>query len=1047
MSSHFRSFLRTLKAGIAAKVGRPATKTVAATSSFALLVLGLGGAGIALSAIGSSHADAQATLPLVELLPDYGKNVLAPPPGSTQYPGLMTQPTTYEIYATPASNNVTAAEWPAAMEQAFGVVSSNLGGVVSGYQHMIALPGDTIIGHGGVAMGMSSGGGNPPAGIDISALYAPAAGYFTDSVFSTVLTDFEYTPGSNNCATGQPYVTPSGTVNNLWCLGIGTFVFKIADLPEPPSGLEWHFGFEPNWQKIMTDYPGIEKSATAKNGQLYYLGGPNNPQLGANATNEGYIMVPSPSLQLIKEVCSTGTGCIDDPDSDADTPVPDSEVNTGLWVDAATLPMGSTSAEWRITVKNTGNIEVTDVHLANDKTVTATVDDAAKLGADDCMDAGSNMGSLMPGASATVYCTTPISSDLESSAVNWANANASIPMYINPNTGAVADPSDPDAVELSLPDGAVDEQTLAANYQGNAQADGANVVGMVPSNSDAAMISFPAPALKLTKWVCGADSCDTPTGDDLAALAGYSQDGAVAGQSAGGWVRAAQVNWGDAAQWLMIATNIGNTAIANVTISSDVVTDGGDDQGVTQSNVTKVTGDDPLQPGESAIFTATTDHITSLGNSGSQGSVLIDPINLNDSSGNTLLSFHTGELAYTPGNDVVNTATASGTPVDDSNNPLKDSTGADLEVVSNESVAEVTTIPIPEPVEPNPGIKLTKWVCSDYADGEPACPIPTGDDLATLAGYSHDTGVATGQELLGWVKYTSVDYGSDVEWLMIATNIGNTYLKDVTLSMEEVLINGVVIETNQEFTQVAGDQVGALLPPGGSILYTGSTHDIVAGGLPGGPSGSTIQLSVSGTGYTYNTDELAYTPGDDVVNEAVAHGTPTDDSGVVLFFLGTPNDSDPVEIDSNESLAEVSTAKDVLPTPIHPPSNSPSTSSQTSTSSQSSTSQSSTESQSTTSTSSQSPTDTSSQSSTSTSSQTPTDTSSQTPPPIVTPSPTPTMTLTPTTKPAAPSQQAETGGRLAGNGWGVGLALLAVATLVIVWMTQTGAVFSKLRRR
>jgi len=57
------------------------------------------------------------------------------------------------------------------------------------------------------------------------------------------------------------------------------------------------------------------------------------------------------------------------------------------------------------------------------------------------------------------------------------------------------------------------------------------------------------------------------------------------------------------------------------------------------------------------------------------------------------------------------------------------------------------------------------------------------------------------------------------------------------------------------------------------------------------------------------------------------------------------------------------------------------------------------------------------------------------------------MTLTPTTKPAAPSQQAETGGRLAGNGWGVGLALLAVAALVIVWMTQTGAVFSKLRRR
>jgi len=693
---------------------------------------------------------------------------------------------------------------------------------------------------------------------------------------------------------------------------IGYFTFTVHASPAP-SKMARSFGFEPDWDKILADYPGIGELSTG----LRYLVGPNRPVVGVNATNQGYVVIVVPRLELIKEVCSTGTGCIADvAGSAADPPVPDSVVNTGLWVDHTVLPIGSTEVEWRITTKNTGNIQLMNVHLANDVTVTdPATDDDSKLGVDNCMVQGSNFGNLMPNASSTIYCTTPITSDLDSLAVNWAQANGTIPEDVNYKTGAAGVPGGTDVVHLTMPDGAPEEPRLVMQYQGHAEGD-TDVKGMVPSNNDAAMFSFQHPALKLTKWVCSTGSCSIPTGDNLSKLAGYHEStGVFPGQPAGGWVKAAHVDYGEDAQWLMIATNIGDTSLKDVTLTSEVVTDAGIE--ITNPLAfTKLPGPDPLPPGASAIFTATTENITNENPAGSQTTTPIGPITVRDSTGLALFSFSTGENVYTPGNDVVNKATASGTPVGDDGEPVLDSEGEPIVIDSNESMAEATTELIP-PDDPNPGIKLTKWVCSLYVYGEPDCEVPPeGTNRDTLAGHDHFGGVMAGQPWGGWVKASEIPYHADAQWLMVVTNIGDTYLKEVDLMIESVSVNGVVVTNNQPFTKVATDEVNGLLPPDGHILYISETVDITTEGNPGGyVGGSSIKLGVSGTQFTYDTEEFNYAPGNDLVNEAVAVGIPTDEDGNPLFHINTGLGSNmPVSIQSNRSLAEVRTRNTTVET-------------------------------------------------------------------------------------------------------------------------------------
>jgi len=892
-------------------------KIVFGTSVFALVLMGLAAGGTALSMLGSRHADAQISQPLAQLLPSYGIGVLPKQPGSSDYPGLVSDPRTYSVYTDSQSGIVDAENWQDDLSNVFKFIQGSNSSAVSGYAHMVMLPGDSMTGHGAVALGMNSSGTSVPLpdGVSIMDLYSPMGGYFRVAPLSNIISNFEYTPGSGECATKDPTATALGTVHNLWCMGVGFFTFEINDIQPPANGSQWLFGFEPNWAKILSDYPGI--SSGTESG-LRYLSGPNDPELGANATNQGYILVPNPRLQLIKEVCSTGTGCIDDQaGSLADTPVPDNQPNTGLWVDAATLPLGSQSVEWRITVKNTGNLQLMDVHLANDKTATdPKTSDADVLGADDCMTAGAHMGDLMPGASNTIYCTSQITGGLESDAVNWANANGSIPDYVNYLTGAAGVEGGNNVIELSLPEGLPTDQLVAASYQGNAEASGVDTKGMVPSNNDAAMINSLKPALKLTKWVCGADSCDIPTGNDLALMAGYDANtGAVVpGVPEDGWVKAAQVDQGASAQWLMIATNIGNTNLADVTLRSDTVTDA--DLQIAPASFTKVSGQEPLPPGGSAIFTAITDNITNMNAPGQLTSTPMHVLETDGFDGHALFLVDPHEFVYEPGKDVVDRGIAEAHPVNSDGQPLTDSRGQpikgadgqNLVILSNESIAEVTTNP--QPSTSMPGIKLTKWVCASYTDvGAPNCNIPTGDDLVKMAGFTPEGGPVQGQPDLGWVKYAQVPYDATVQWLLIATNIGDTNLKDVTLKLEEVLVNGQVVDQQHTFTRVTGDDVGGLLPPGGHVVFTSTSDDVISEGHHGGPDDSTsIIITVSGTAINYATGEEVYTPGDDEVNEAVAMGTPADEEGVPMFFSLEEFDM-PLAIESNLSLAEVFTEK------------------------------------------------------------------------------------------------------------------------------------------
>ena len=903
---------------VATNAKRRVQKVVSEVGSVTLLLLGLASGASALAVVGATPALADATLPMTQMLPSYAKGTLDAQPGSKTYPGLVVSPTTYTVYTDPNSDYVTLQQWPADLASVFSDLPGKNSMEVSGFSHLVLLPGDSLVGHGAVAQGMNGSGTTValPDGTKISDLFSPAAGFFAPTPDSKVISSFKYTPGDGQCATDAPFATASGTVQNLWCLDIGYFEFAINKIKPPDTGTQWSIGFEPDWAKMLTTYPGIADSTASG---LRYLGGPNQPLLGANATNEGYVFVPNPRLQLIKEVCSTGTGCIaNTAGSAADTPVPDDQVNGGLWVDAATLPLGSTQAEWRITVKNTGNIQLQNVHLANDKTATdPKTDDASKVGTDDCMTQGASMGDLMPGASDTIYCTTALTGNLQSNLVNWANANGSIPDYVNYLTGAATTASGNNAVELAVPETADMDMTVAQAYKGNAQADNTDVTGMVPSNNDAAMVNFVKPGLKLTKWVCKATTCATPTGADLAALAGYSNSGGVtAGVAKGDWVKATQVSDGSTAQWLMVATNIGNTPLGGVTLKSDITTDAGTEI-ANPITFTKVYGDDPLLPGASAIFTASTPNITNTNHSGQQTTHRMDAITTLDDAQNVLFVTDTGEFTYQPGNDVVNTAVATGQPLNDNGQPLTDASGQtikgadgeDLMVVSNESTAEVTTLVVPPPAPPSPGIKLTKWVCGHYTGDNPDCALPTGDDLATLAGLGSTGEVTEGHPAGGWVKFVQVPSGDTVDWLMIATNIGNTDLSGVTLQADSLQINNVTVNKNNPFSKVSGVDP---LPPGGSAIFTAVTDDVTNGGKPGGTTGSTtITVTVPGTSVSYDTGELAYNPGNDMANLATASGTPLDEDG-------NPIKADGV-IQSNPAVAEASTDK-----PQNKPSDTPS---------------------------------------------------------------------------------------------------------------------------
>ncbi|MCL2465024.1 MAG: hypothetical protein FWF28_08155, partial [Micrococcales bacterium] len=510
-----------------------------------------------------------------------------------------------------------------------------------------------------------------PAGVSLTDMWSPKAGYVVlqttgmttpTGVSLNLPATFSYVPGGSgqNCATAAPYYADNsatatdgyqanGTAYEYWCMGVGFTELTATDVAAPPAGYEWYYSYGPDIAQITKDLrPTVPISK---------LGGPNNPLNGANATGQGSVIVLDPRLELDKEVCSTGVGC--DPNSVAgdDAPVPDSVDNTtGQWVDSATVPQGTTQVEWRITVKNTGDIELDNVHLSADQQSTdPATGDASVVGADDCMAAGSasNIGNLQPGQSYSFSCTTPLTGDLSSTLVNQANANGSLPAGIS-----VMQSGKSVTVPLEFPDGT----PVSNRYLGNA-----GEAGMVPSNNDAAEVSMPNPGIGLTKWVCTTGTnCAVPTGTTLAKLAGTAQ---TPGAAAGGWVKETTVAYDTAAEWLIVVTNTGNTNLAPVTLASDVVQGSGhgDTTGCTTGDVVAKS----LAPGQSAAVTCTTAAITNT-----------EP-------------FVVGPEV---GDDVVNQAQATGTPVTVGGAPIVLNGQTMADVVSSTDRAEVRAEPKGTPV-------------------------------------------------------------------------------------------------------------------------------------------------------------------------------------------------------------------------------------------------------------------------------------------------------------------------------------------------------------
>ncbi|MCL2785573.1 MAG: carboxypeptidase regulatory-like domain-containing protein, partial [Propionibacteriaceae bacterium] len=413
-----------------------------------------------------------------------------------------------------------------------------------------------------------------------------------------------------------------------------------------------------------------------------------------------------------------------------------------------------------------------------------------------------------------------------------------------------------------------DDASVPANYKSQIRAQ------FINPTIDAGVI-LPQSGLKLTKWVCaiGID-CSDPTGADLVTLAGYSSaTGVTQGRPAGGWVKETTVDYNTGAEWLIVVTNTGQAALSGVTVDDAYV----NSLGAGALSCSDLTPGRLLLPGESTLFHCFTEYVTNtaayvVGDNGQTNNVW-------------------GEPVYNEGEDVVNGANAEGVLVvvnpDGSTTPITDADGNEIKLISNSSTAEVNT------VAPEPEIKLTKWVCDEGT----GCTVPR--DLRTLSGVSTDSGllrVQAGAPDSGWVKETTVPYGTSAQWLLVVSNIGDTILKDVHIS-SDITIDYMLPLTMRTETLVITPFVTPVpwLYPGESIAFIAMTP-VVTNTNPFAVGFSAAADPVSA--------EPVYNIGEDVVNFATAMGTPIDEDG---NDIPRPNGADgpypPRE--SNESTAEV----------------------------------------------------------------------------------------------------------------------------------------------
>ena len=204
--------------------------------------------------------------------------------------------------------------------------------------------------------------------------------------------------------------------------------------------------------------------------------------------------------------------------------------------------------------------------------------------------------------------------------------------------------------------------------------------------------------------------------------------------------------------------------------------------------------------------------------------------------------------------------------------------------------------------EPAPGLKITKWVCTDFTDG---CDEPAADDLTAMAGYDSN-GVKAGEPRLDWDKEaTAPNETTQVNWLIVATNTGKQTLTNVTLS------DGYSKAAGATPVSCTDKEPLRTLAPGESTTYhcttaaVTNTQPFVTGLAKDANGNEVVPDKISG--------EPAYASGDDVVNAAFATGNPVDLAGNPIAELdehgnpvkGADDKPVPMVTESNVSDAEV----------------------------------------------------------------------------------------------------------------------------------------------
>lgn len=288
------------------------------------------------------------------------------------------------------------------------------------------------------------------------------------------------------------------------------------------------------------------------------------------------LSVIDPQLKLEKQVCvnsgvtdgdgtGAGEGC--DP------------ADPSVWVPSQLVAVGS-NVTWKLTVTNTGNVNLQDVAIVNDASTPVTDTSAcvgsptsSTLASGATFSAATGKWSVSPdatgvwpgGASSSLVCTTKAGSV---AIVNAAHANA---------TFAETDPN-----------GAPLVNRFSDPADGNSH--------RVPSNDPSAKVYPVNPELTLAKFVC-------VTGTGCAPYTKGSTE----------WVKSTLVPTGTDADWAIVVTNTGSVPLSDVVLSSDAFTNANGDN-VSNCAVGTAfpspTGDGLLAVGASTSIACSTTNVT-----------------------------------------------------------------------------------------------------------------------------------------------------------------------------------------------------------------------------------------------------------------------------------------------------------------------------------------------------------------------------------------------------------------------------------------------------